>query len=217
VPQATSQALRLQIEYRISSRISGAANMVPFLNYGLNLIEFASAYTWDMFFATATPGAGTGLITLSTAIDIGKPITFNVASTGQAVTRRRTDQTWPAQPTGTPLSYDSWDLFTGGSAPAIARFLPALNPGILLNQIACLLPTPLDGTAFTVVPWFDPWMDDLYIEIVESELKRILGMAGWEVLQTRCQQKLVEAVKRYGADKENVGVLEWGSRPTEKV
>ena len=60
-------------------------------------------------------------------------------------------------------------------------------------------------------------MDDLYIEIVESELKRILGMAGWEVLQTRCQQKLVEAVKRYGADKENVGVLEWGSRPTEKV
>jgi len=217
MPQTTSDVLRQRIEFRISSRISGATDMVEFLNYGLNLIEFAGPYTWDMFYGTTTPAAGTGIVVLSTAIDIGKPITFNVNSTKQAILRRRSDQTWPMEPSGTALSYDSWELFTGGSsAPANVRFLPALNPGILLDQIACLIPTPLDGTAFTHVPWFDPWMDDLYVEIVESELKRILGMAGWQELQVRCQQKIVEALKRYGASRENPGILEWGARPTEK-
>lgn len=214
----TSNTFVTTLSFRLGQRLTTAAQLSPFLNFALNKIEGLGSYEWDLSLLAPTPSAVTGLVFLPTDCHIGKAIWFNHLTDTTPIKRIVKPEGWLTTTPANVSKYDSWFLSWGlGVYPAVANFFPGLAVGVPVNMLYHRIPTALDGTSGTAVPWVSPDLDDLLVLIAECEAKRELNLVGWQDLVTLVDKRLAEAIQRYSSTREVPGILEWAQRPTEKT
>ncbi len=223
----STATLENEVYFRINQRLT-TTQITPYLQRALTLITAAASYRWDIVNATPTPIAYTAYsdqINNLTTLDLGKKIVLTHAPTPGgwqgstpivSVSQDEADETargyldiLGTSGTGatSPLEYNAFyaTVDTNG-VPMLELFPKLLVPVQVILRYHQLPPVlnhalPLNPT----VRWTTTWMDDLLVEFAEMEIKRILNMSGWEVLEKRCQAKLAEAKKIYSTERETTG------------
>lgn len=217
MPPTTGAVLAAEVFFRIAGKLS-TTQIGPYLNRALNLIEFGGQYVWDVKQTTLIPGNFTGFIGAPADLDLGKDIFCTNATTNQPIMRITADKDWRPDDFATfsTTEYSSYYLTSTLAPPGQMRFFPPLAVGQSVVVLYHALPTVLDETAGTAVPWLDKWMDDLLCDLAEMEIKRIASWAGWPELEQRSLARLKEAIARFGSERMVASMVEQVQAPTPK-
>lgn len=216
MPATTGDILAAEVFWRIGGKLT-TAQLGPYLNRALNLIEFGGQYEWDVVQTSFAPGAGTGIFPTPATLDIGKDVFCLNQSDGSPITRLTVDKAWkPDNTYSSTTTYDSWYIDGSVAAPGQMNFRPLIAPPATVIVIYHKLPMVLDGTAGTLVPWTQKWMDDLLCDLAEMEIKRIANWVGWPELEQRSLARLKEAIARFSSERMVASLVEQVQAPTPK-
>lgn len=215
--ETTGDVLAAEVFFRIAGKLT-LAQIGPYLNRALNLIEFGGQYVWDLKQTTVTPGNFTGFISAPADLDIGKDIFCNNGTTNQPIQRLTSDKDWRPDDYAifSTTEYSSFYLNAAVAAPGRMAFFPPLAVGQAVTLLYHAIPAVLDHTAGTHVPWIDKWLDDLLCDLAEMEIKRIANWVGWPELEQRSLARLKEAIARFSSERMIASMVEQVQAPTPK-
>jgi hypothetical protein len=213
----TGDVLAAEVSFRIAGKLT-AAQIGPYLNRALNLIQFGGQYVWDIKQVNVTPANFTGFVAAPVDMDLGKDVFCVNGSTLTPISRITPDKDWRPDDFATfsTTEYNSYYINAAVAAPGRMVFYPPLNPGVSVVVYYHAIPIPLDGTNGTSVPWIDQWMDDLLIDLAEMEIKRISNWVGWPELEQRSLARLKEAIARFSSERMVASLVEQVQAPTPK-
>lgn len=220
MPPTTGAVLAAEVFFRVAGKLT-LAQIGPYLNRALNLIEFGGQYVWDLKQTSVIPANFTGFIASPADLDLGKDIFCNNATQNSPVMRLTADKDWrPDDLTSSTLptdEYSSFYVLPGGlAAPGQMRFMPPLTVGQSVIVLYHAIPSVLTEGAGTAVPWLDQWMDDLLCDLAEMEIKRIANWVGWPELEQRSLARLKEAIARFSSERMIASLVEQVQAPTPK-
>lgn len=202
-----------EVAFRISNRLSAStAQMMTYINDSLALITSAASWVWDQTTFLAIGGSGGPPATL-TGCDPGKQISVFNSTTRTRVERVRAGEAFDSVAgyinvgqAAPNFQINTYRLTTTppNSEPYLELY-PTPGVGQTVDVIAHLkAPTLVYGSSVTV-RWTVPEMDDLLRDLTESKVKRILGMAGWDILLADCRARIGEYKVMYSSERENTG------------
>src|SRR5216684_4779395 len=198
---ANGLALATTVSFRIGGKLT-TAQIVPFLNSGLSLIEAAGSYSWDAVNATGTAN-GSGQWAVPATADIGREFSFTNTN-GLLIAKAMSGEAlWMSlnyKNVGMGV-FNQWFFLSSGTLPATIQFVPAaaLSFNVIYHQLAVVLL----AAGGPVTPWLETWLDDLVVDYAECEIKRVLDWTGWVELHQRFLGKLQEVVKIFSSQREN--------------
>jgi hypothetical protein len=197
----TGSQLAAVVSFRVGGKLS-TAQILPYLQSGLALIEAAGSYSWDMFAGTQAIPAN-GNLPIPAAVDVGREIAF-VNPNGLPIVKATAgqDQSYSMnfKNTGTGI-YNHWVIVGQNFS-----FRPAQNPGLTVNYNWHILPPVLLVAGGPSTPWAETWLDDLVIDYAESEIKRVLNWAGWQELGQRFVARLMDVKSIFSTQRENTAL-----------
>jgi hypothetical protein len=200
---SNGSTLAAQVSFRIGGKLT-TAQIIPFLNSGLSLVEAAGSYSWDAVNTTGTAN-GSGQWPVPVTADIGREFAFTNVNGLMIAKAMSGEALWmSANYKNVGLNvFNQWYFLASGTLPATIQFVPAA--ALSFNVIYHNLAVVLLAAAGPVTPWLETWLDDLVVDYAESEIKRVLDWTGWQELQGRFIAKLQEVTKIFSSQRENTG------------
>ena len=206
------------VAFRISNRLpangTGAGSIIECANQALGLISSAASWVWEQqatsfLVAAGTPVTGDG-ITL-TGADTGKEIALFNSVNNTRIERSKTSDTLSGSfgyiNTVSAL-YNTFRvaIVAGINNDPIAWLYPGLGAtGYNVYGIWHSTPPVLTYNSSPTVLWKPPAMDMLLIDLTEAIVKRVLGLAGWDVMYADCVKRIGEFRVTYSSQRENTG------------
>jgi hypothetical protein len=212
------------VAFRISNRLAangtGAGSIIECCNFALGLISAAASWDWDQL-NSAQPNAIAIVndVAVLTGADPGKEMAFFNAS-GSRIERSKLSDSWSGsigyvnvqQGLSTVLS-NSYNTFrlspdtVGATYDPSITFYPtrAYTGSGTVTGLYHLVPPVLVYNTTPTVRWTVKAMDMLLADWTEAYVKKILGMAGWEVTWGDCQKRVGEFMTTYSSQRENTG------------
>jgi hypothetical protein len=202
------------VAFRISNRLAangtGAGSIIECCNFALGLISAAASWEWDQSSPFLTLASDAVIIT---GADMGKEMAF-FNTNGTRIERAKTSDTLSASlgyiNAGTTTMYNTYRVqadIAGATLDPQVSFFPQRG-GTGLGPVQAVIhlspPVLVYGSAPTV-RWTVKSMDMLLIDWTEAYVKKILGMAGWEVTWGDCQKRVGDFMTTYSSQRENTG------------
>jgi hypothetical protein len=203
------------VAFRIANRLpangTGAGSIIECANQALGLISSAGSWVWDQTSLAGYPLVS-DMATLSPSGDIGKEIACFNLSNGTRIERAKNSDRLSAS-TGyintSSTLYNTFYLFSqaGTGGDPFVMFYPSYgNTGYSFVAITYhLTPTVLTYGVSPAVRWTITAMDQLLIDLTEAIVKRVLGLAGWDVMYADCVKRIGEFRVTYSSQRENTG------------
>jgi hypothetical protein len=216
--QFTGQNMCDEIAFRLANRLpangTGAGSILQYLNLMYLLIDSSASWRWSLLWASAIMPDTLGHLppnTLGSQMNPGKKVSvFNSADKSPVV---MVDQdSYPSSSQGyagvNTTSYNTFrvavELFGGNNLGAIWLY-PVLASPVAVDVYYHQNPLPIVYSVYVATNWPYSEMDDLLIDWTEAKIKRVLGLAGWDVLWADCLSRLGEMRKIYSTERENIG------------
>lgn len=198
---ANGSTLAPLVSFRIGGKLT-TAQIVPYLNAGLSLIEAAGSFAWDTVQTTISVPSN-GKWQVPNTVDIGREMTFTNPNKTPIVKAASGEALWMSsnyKNVGTGV-YNQWYFVTSSTLPAYVQFVPvaALNINAIYHNLAPVL----TATTGPVTPWLEGWLDDLVVDYAEAEIKRILDWVGWQELHARFVARLQDVTRIFSSQREN--------------
>jgi hypothetical protein len=201
------------VAFRISNRLAangtGAGSIIECANLALGLISSAASWTWDQTVPLVSITADISAPIVGA--DPGKEIMF-FNPNGTRIERTRASDFYSASQgylnTQATSAYNTFFLVvdSGGSTyDPVVRFYPQRSYTGTLSAVVHLVPPVLVYGVSPTVRWTVKAMDQLLIDLTEAYVKRILGMAGWDILWSDCIKRISEFKTTYSSQRENTG------------
>ena len=202
------------VAFRIANRLpangTGAGSIIECANQALGLISSSGSWVWDL--AIAVGLNLTSDLAIVSNCDSGKEIAcFNLAN-GTRIEKAKTSNLLSASTGYVNTSSTLYNTFyvntSGGTVqdPVLTFYPPQGNSGgAFVSAVYHLIPPVLFYVAGSNVRWTVTAMDQLLIDLTEAIVKRVLGMAGWDVMYADCVKRIGEFRVTYSSQRENTG------------
>jgi hypothetical protein len=214
----TGQQVCDEVAFRLNNRIAanstGAGSIINSANRMLGFISSSGSFVWEQVSGALNVVAGTPNSGDSAPIagcDSGKEIALFNQSNGTRIERARTSDTISSSTGYLNVATGVYNTFRLSVAGLNLDPVVYLYPGQGLSGLTLITavwhvqpPTLLYATSPTVL-WNNPAMDMLLIDWTEADVKRKLGMAGWDVLWADCIKRIGEFRITYSSQRENTG------------
>jgi hypothetical protein len=205
------------VAFRIAGRLpangTGAGSIIECANQALGLISSAASWDWDQTTGTVSLSNDTAILT---GADIGKEFAFFNAN-GTRIERARQSDAFSASTgylnvasSGTSALYNTFRLAVdsgGFTYNPFVVFSPALglSGSIYVNGTWHNVPPVLTYSSSPTVRWIATAMDQLLVDLTEAIVKRVTGLAGWDVMYADCVKRIGEFRVTYSSQRENTG------------
>ena len=206
--QLSGQNVCDTVAFRIANRLpangTGAGSIIECGNQALGLISSAGSWVWDQQQVNGVTGDFTTIV----GCDAGKEIACFNNPNGTRIERAKNSDALSASigyiNTSSTL-YNTFRVNTAGD-PYI-QFYPLYGntgPGFVFIIISLIRPV-LAYAGTPTVRWTVTAMDQLLIDLTEAIVKRVLGLAGWDVMYADCVKRIGEFRVTYSSQRENTG------------
>jgi hypothetical protein len=188
------------------------------LNDAYNWTCQRAAMNWLLTSSSVTVGAS-GTFTLPATADIGKPMYLSgTASVGglMEIPYKPYDVALKNQHYGTTITRGMYSVWTFNGTTGYV--FPAEAWPVATHTLSLVFHAVPGAAVVGATPFPSPQaFDSMFVDLAESETKRIYNIAGWDIIQKRGQDSVLAMVDQYRSTKNAIAGMADQAKQTQET